>query len=707
MSDKPRALSTLPPELPAEADYDAICSAVMATERGRWFLEEYARRNRNADTAQVLAAIARIETVVAGERVQQANQEVRIELLEMARAIAQTRADVAESRLDAPASAAAAGAAAQPDITGAAERLRDIAWTMRACGVELNTSEQIEQIAESILTAGAPHDPADHRTHKLAEVLLYLEHRIDRMLDSHIQAATEAQDEGAAAPAAAAVSADDAPAAVQAPATSEPPMPSAGIAEIAPDAPSAAAPAAVGADPEVAAVIAPVPDAQEPASPAFDVMELRVESVELELAPLVVTPAGRAEPDAAPPPAADATAPEASSTGDRALDAAFDVPDAPPPSQDDSAFMELAPPAIARDAMDEPPTERAPAPDATLDHALDRELAAQPAEALAIEQDIVFVEFDPSDATLPETEPVPTTDSCPGSGPPAAATDPTEPPAAVESEAIPELAAVPAVMEVAPAETEIAPAGIEAAAAETEIAPAGMEAAPAETEIAPAEMEATPTEMEIVPAELEAASAVPPPAVPAETVEDAASPAAATDADAVAVQVDEDLLALAELFPTPPNVPADPEPPPESDVLSRAWETAIRTPPVFPEPNPDRQRVPSMWEPPADDREEPANLSSTSPAAHDVPIQPVAAAPDAQADIESDLFGDCPDMAASAPPPAGAAAPQPPATGIPPVPSAAAPLARAPAKPMPRHVADDPLAALTAMTDEERIALFT
>ena len=50
MAAKPHALSTVPPEPPADTDYDAICAAVTATARGRWFLEEYAKRNRNSDT---------------------------------------------------------------------------------------------------------------------------------------------------------------------------------------------------------------------------------------------------------------------------------------------------------------------------------------------------------------------------------------------------------------------------------------------------------------------------------------------------------------------------------------------------------------------------------------------------------------------------------------------------------------------------------
>ncbi len=36
---------------PNEQDYDAIREAFMETARGRWFLGEYAKRNRNADTA--------------------------------------------------------------------------------------------------------------------------------------------------------------------------------------------------------------------------------------------------------------------------------------------------------------------------------------------------------------------------------------------------------------------------------------------------------------------------------------------------------------------------------------------------------------------------------------------------------------------------------------------------------------------------------
>jgi hypothetical protein len=54
--------------LPSEEDYEAIREAFMETARGRWFLDEYARRNRNADTRMVLDAVSRIEETLAAQR---------------------------------------------------------------------------------------------------------------------------------------------------------------------------------------------------------------------------------------------------------------------------------------------------------------------------------------------------------------------------------------------------------------------------------------------------------------------------------------------------------------------------------------------------------------------------------------------------------------------------------------------------------------
>jgi hypothetical protein len=183
MTDGSLAISTMPPALPADADYDALCEALMASARGRWFLEEYAKRNRNADTGLVLDAVARVEAVVRSEQARQASQGMRIELLEMARTIAQTRADVAEAKPERSPSAASG-----TDVFAAAGRLQEVAWTMRERGLDMAMCDQISDLSTAILSASSLRDnPNDGRAQKLAEVLNSLERRIDAML----RAATE------------------------------------------------------------------------------------------------------------------------------------------------------------------------------------------------------------------------------------------------------------------------------------------------------------------------------------------------------------------------------------------------------------------------------------------------------------------------------------------------------------------------------------
>jgi hypothetical protein len=193
MSEEASALSKIPPPPAAPGDYESICAALMQTERGRWFLEEYARRNRSADTQLLLAAIGRIEAVVCAERNRQAQQGFRSDLLDMAKAITRTRAEVAQIRSEPaadpesalPQSDAAPMRRAPPrDVFAAATRIRDVTWAMRGHGFDPSTCDQLEQLAASILSASALGDPSDHRASKLSEVLQYLEHRIETLLES-------------------------------------------------------------------------------------------------------------------------------------------------------------------------------------------------------------------------------------------------------------------------------------------------------------------------------------------------------------------------------------------------------------------------------------------------------------------------------------------------------------------------------------------
>src|SRR5690242_17070405 len=99
MTDEHFSLSPSAPP-PTEADYDAITAAVMETVRGRWFLGEFAKRNRNADTERILERIDRIETLLREPAPVSPAERLRIDLVEMAKAIAQTRSEIAAIKPD-------------------------------------------------------------------------------------------------------------------------------------------------------------------------------------------------------------------------------------------------------------------------------------------------------------------------------------------------------------------------------------------------------------------------------------------------------------------------------------------------------------------------------------------------------------------------------------------------------------------------------
>jgi hypothetical protein len=131
MADEAFALSPISARaaMPGEADYDAISAAFMETSRGRWFLSEYAKRNRNADTRMVLDAVARIEANIAAQK--DAAPEHAL-----AEALAAIREAVDEAR--AAASAALGGAAVDESIApirGGAQVIRETLLRLREVGV--------------------------------------------------------------------------------------------------------------------------------------------------------------------------------------------------------------------------------------------------------------------------------------------------------------------------------------------------------------------------------------------------------------------------------------------------------------------------------------------------------------------------------------------------------------------------------------------
>ena len=79
---------------PSAAEYDAFCETVMASERGRWFLAEYARRHRKADTEAVLAALHKIEDMVRAAPAAEPAARLRDELRSLAATVRDARNDL-------------------------------------------------------------------------------------------------------------------------------------------------------------------------------------------------------------------------------------------------------------------------------------------------------------------------------------------------------------------------------------------------------------------------------------------------------------------------------------------------------------------------------------------------------------------------------------------------------------------------------------
>jgi hypothetical protein len=644
MSDEPFALATVPLAPPASGDYDAICATVMESARGRWFLDEFARRNRNADTSLVLNAIERIERVIRGDRDQQAYLGFRMELLEMAKTIAVTRAEVAEIAPEPERAQATAAAAPASDAFAAAERIQEVAWTMRERGLEPSTCDQIEALASSILSASALRDPNDRRARKLAEVLQQLERRINAMLDSCAESAAaamaevEAQSEaGASASQAEPHSAASTLPAHDIEAESRP------VAE--PEQTAAAAPFAADEDPapefavalatelvDPVAVTSPAAEPEPQPAPQSASAEPRIEVSELELEPLVVVPAGQST--------AAEDAPEATLAAEMAR-----------PGAEQRADLELAP-------LIPTPIERP-----RLDHETASELSLEP---MVAEPPVAWA------ATAEPTE--------------APAADHPEP-IALELEPLAVTSALtdeqPSVLDMAfvvcpQSVTESAPPLNGGSEHETDMLSAVWETAVSRSEAEPNTSMPTPTPAD--PAAAHAASVAI--AAPAPEVAMPPSLPEPLPDETVAAELADFLLE-----PLPPPAMAGTATAGEtdrktlkeaardfSDVMSEIEEELFAV-------LPSEETVPGL-SPQSPDATPPAFVQAAA-----IPPSTAPAAPPAMAEVTQ---GE--DAAPQTMTPIGTT------TAVP---------ARTAAKPMPRPAPSDPLAALKAMSDEERIALFT
>jgi hypothetical protein len=174
-------------------DYDAIEEAVMETARGRWFLAEYARRHRQADTLTIVDTLERIERTINRQRKVPDIDRIRLDLADMAEAITRTKQEIFQMKVESEEGGRFAEAsneldaivsqteAATETILLNAEKAQELAWTFRESGADGVLCDNLETAITEIYTGCSFQDLTGQRTRKVVTVLRYLESRINSM----------------------------------------------------------------------------------------------------------------------------------------------------------------------------------------------------------------------------------------------------------------------------------------------------------------------------------------------------------------------------------------------------------------------------------------------------------------------------------------------------------------------------------------------
>ncbi|OYU88579.1 MAG: hypothetical protein CFE29_20020 [Bradyrhizobiaceae bacterium PARB1] len=146
MAEEAFALSPINarPNVPGEADYEAIREAFMETARGRWFLAEYTKRNRNADTNLLLEAVSRLEAGLAAQKHQPQGLSLTAALGAIRSAVRQAKATAIEvlPRSD--------DGNVQTAARNGARIVREIAMTMRECGADVRICDLLDTQVKAI-----------------------------------------------------------------------------------------------------------------------------------------------------------------------------------------------------------------------------------------------------------------------------------------------------------------------------------------------------------------------------------------------------------------------------------------------------------------------------------------------------------------------------------------------------------------------------
>jgi hypothetical protein len=173
MSNRPLAQPDSLTRPPQESEYDALYTALAASERGRWFLAEFARRH-HADTAVGAAAITHVEPASRSVHLPSAPPGASCDLVGIAAALAGIEAEIGNAAAPAP-----AGSAAVERLQDIAQ---DIAFVLHERAIEAKLCDNLGAAVREISAVFAHADPAAESLRNAAEPLRALARSLADMI---------------------------------------------------------------------------------------------------------------------------------------------------------------------------------------------------------------------------------------------------------------------------------------------------------------------------------------------------------------------------------------------------------------------------------------------------------------------------------------------------------------------------------------------
>ena len=181
----------------SEEDYRAIEEAVMETARGRWFLAEYAKRNRVSDTSRVVEAIDSLKSYITTEHDPADMLQLRLDILDMTQTIEQIKTeiantgDIANSGEDGTAISDAQlelnvvldeTEEATSNILSSAEKIQEIIWELKETEKDNAGFDKIDELVTEVYMACSFQDVTGQRLRKVVGLTSDIEQRLKNMV---------------------------------------------------------------------------------------------------------------------------------------------------------------------------------------------------------------------------------------------------------------------------------------------------------------------------------------------------------------------------------------------------------------------------------------------------------------------------------------------------------------------------------------------